>query len=223
MNANIDGDEVVYHDVVDISVAVATPKVIVAGVSITSAGSVLSRSRASLLADSVWARARTAAIGPRHACFAWCGKHGLPGHRADDSRAVHQGAARPFRIARPGHRFHRILTVVSVCDRRRRDYGSARKARDGKLAIEDLAGGTFTISNGGVFGSLMGTPIINMPQSAILGMHAVKDRPVAVNGQVRLAAPQSHPRARGLRLGRACTRAVARACVSMVPRWSFGR
>ena len=63
--------------------------------------------------------------------------------------------------------------------------GLFHQARDGKLAIEDMAGGTFTISNGGVFGSLMGTPIINMPQSAILGMHATKDRPVVVNGQVR--------------------------------------
>jgi len=58
------------------------------------------------------------------------------------------------------------------------------KARDNKIALEDLAGGTFTVSNGGVFGSLMGTPIINSPQSAILGMHAIKDRPIAVNGQV---------------------------------------
>jgi len=49
-----------------------------------------------------------------------------------------------------------------------------------------MAGGTFTISNGGVFGSLYGTPIINLPQSAILGMHAIKDRPVAINGKVRL-------------------------------------
>ncbi|EEB98115.1 hypothetical protein MPER_02434, partial [Moniliophthora perniciosa FA553] len=57
-------------------------------------------------------------------------------------------------------------------------------ARDGKLTLEDMAGGTFTISNGGVFGSLYGTPIINLPQSAVLGMHAIKDRPVAVNGQV---------------------------------------
>lgn len=61
-------------------------------------------------------------------------------------------------------------------------YGE--KARDGMITIEDMAGGTFTISNGGVFGSLMGTPIINMPQSAILGMHAIKERPVVVNGQV---------------------------------------
>eukprot|EP00795_Rhopilema_esculentum_P003055 gene3055-1338_t len=58
------------------------------------------------------------------------------------------------------------------------------KARTGDLAIEDMDGGTFTISNGGVFGSLMGTPIINPPQSAILGLHAINDKPVAVNGQV---------------------------------------
>jgi len=60
------------------------------------------------------------------------------------------------------------------------------KARDGKLAIEDMEGGTFTISNGGVFGSLYGTPIINPPQSAILGMHAIVDRPVALNGKVEI-------------------------------------
>ncbi|KAM7210824.1 hypothetical protein V8F06_013784 [Rhypophila decipiens] len=59
-----------------------------------------------------------------------------------------------------------------------------KKARDGKLTIEDMAGGTFTISNGGVFGSLMGTPIINLPQTAVLGLHAIKERPVVVNGQV---------------------------------------
>ncbi|KAI1130207.1 dihydrolipoamide succinyltransferase [Nemania abortiva] len=61
-----------------------------------------------------------------------------------------------------------------------------KKARDGKLTIEDMAGGTFTISNGGVFGSLMGTPIINLPQSAVLGLHAIKDRAVAVNGKVEI-------------------------------------
>ena len=59
-----------------------------------------------------------------------------------------------------------------------------KKARDGALAIEDLQGGTFTISNGGVYGSLMSTPILNAPQSGILGMHKIQDRPVAVNGQV---------------------------------------
>ncbi|KAK6453817.1 putative dihydrolipoyllysine-residue succinyltransferase component of 2-oxoglutarate dehydrogenase complex mitochondrial precursor [Scheffersomyces xylosifermentans] len=59
-----------------------------------------------------------------------------------------------------------------------------KKARDGKLTLEDMTGGTFTISNGGVFGSLYGTPIINMPQTAVLGLHGVKQRPVTVNGQV---------------------------------------
>ncbi len=62
----------------------------------------------------------------------------------------------------------------------------ALKARDGKLALDDLLGGTFTISNGGVFGSLMSTPIINPPQSAILGMHKVQERPVAVAGAVEI-------------------------------------
>lgn len=66
-----------------------------------------------------------------------------------------------------------------------------RKARDGALSIDEMAGGTFTISNGGVFGSLMGTPIINPPQSAILGMHATKMRPAVVNGQV-LARPMMY-------------------------------
>jgi 2-oxoglutarate dehydrogenase E2 component (dihydrolipoamide succinyltransferase) len=60
----------------------------------------------------------------------------------------------------------------------------ARKAREGALAIEDLTGGTFTITNGGVFGSLMSTPIVNAPQSAILGMHKIQERPVVVDGQV---------------------------------------
>jgi 2-oxoglutarate dehydrogenase E2 component (dihydrolipoamide succinyltransferase) len=59
-----------------------------------------------------------------------------------------------------------------------------RKARDGALALDDLQGGTFTISNGGVYGSLMSTPILNQPQSGILGMHKIQDRPMAVNGQV---------------------------------------
>jgi 2-oxoglutarate dehydrogenase E2 component (dihydrolipoamide succinyltransferase) len=60
----------------------------------------------------------------------------------------------------------------------------ATKARENKLTIEEMTGGTFTITNGGVFGSLMSTPIINIPQSAILGMHKIQERPIAVNGQV---------------------------------------
>jgi len=62
----------------------------------------------------------------------------------------------------------------------------AKKARNGTIAMEDFVGGTFSISNGGVFGSMMGTPIVNPPQTAILGMHAIKDRPVAINGQVEI-------------------------------------
>ncbi len=62
----------------------------------------------------------------------------------------------------------------------------ASKARDGKITLEELTGGTFSITNGGTFGSMMSTPILNMPQSAILGMHAITDRPMAVNGQVEI-------------------------------------
>jgi len=62
------------------------------------------------------------------------------------------------------------------------DFG--QRAKEGKLKIEELTGGTFSITNGGVFGSMLSTPIINPPQSAILGVHAIKERPVAINGQV---------------------------------------
>jgi 2-oxoglutarate dehydrogenase E2 component (dihydrolipoamide succinyltransferase) len=62
--------------------------------------------------------------------------------------------------------------------------GYSEKARDGKLSIDEMQGGTFTISNGGVFGSLLSTPILNAPQTAILGMHSIQDRPVARDGQV---------------------------------------
>lgn len=65
-----------------------------------------------------------------------------------------------------------------------RNFGE--KARDGKLAIEEMTGGTFTISNGGVFGSLLSTPILNPPQTAILGMHKIQERPMAVSGEVRV-------------------------------------
>ena len=64
------------------------------------------------------------------------------------------------------------------------EYGT--KAKDGKLAIEDMTGGTFTITNGGIFGSLISTPILNPPQTAILGMHKIQERPMAVNGKVEI-------------------------------------
>ena len=73
---------------------------------------------------------------------------------------------------------------MGFADVERAIRGYAGKARDGKLTLDDMQGGTFTITNGGVYGSLMSTPIINPPQSGILGMHAIKERPVALNGQV---------------------------------------
>ena len=83
-----------------------------------------------------------------------------------------------------------VVPVVRDCDQKSlaqiekeiADLG--RRARDGTLKIEEMQGGTFTISNGGVYGSLMSTPILNAPQSGILGMHKIEERPVAVNGQV---------------------------------------
>ncbi|UQZ11150.1 2-oxoglutarate dehydrogenase complex dihydrolipoyllysine-residue succinyltransferase [Providencia stuartii] len=80
----------------------------------------------------------------------------------------------------------RDVDAMSMADIEKTIKELAVKGRDGKLTVEDLTGGNFTITNGGVFGSLMSTPIINPPQSAILGMHAIKDRPMAVNGKVEI-------------------------------------
>ena len=111
VNAYIDGDQIIYHDYADISIAVSTPR----GLTVPVMRNVESMSMADV-----------------------------------------------------------EKTVVML----------AGKARDSKLTADDLQGGTFTITNGGVFGSLMSTPIINIPQSAILGMHKIQDRPMAINGQV---------------------------------------
>ena len=78
----------------------------------------------------------------------------------------------------------RDCDTMSLADIEKNIRHLALKGRDGKLSIEDLTGGNFTVTNGGVFGSLMSTPIINPPQSAILGMHKIQDRPMAVDGQV---------------------------------------
>ena len=78
----------------------------------------------------------------------------------------------------------RDVDTLGMADIEKKIKELAIKGRDGKLKVEELTGGNFTVTNGGVFGSLMSTPIINPPQSAILGMHAIKDRPMAVNGQV---------------------------------------
>lgn len=85
-----------------------------------------------------------------------------------------------------------VVPVVRNCERmnyadiEKAIFELGEKARTGSLAIEDMDGGTFTISNGGVFGSMFGTPIINPPQSAILGMHAIFERPVAINGKIEI-------------------------------------
>ena len=80
----------------------------------------------------------------------------------------------------------RDVDLQSYADIEKNIGGFAVKAREGKITLEDLTGGTFSITNGGTFGSLLSTPIVNMPQSAILGMHATKERPVVVNGQVEV-------------------------------------
>lgn len=111
VNAQLDGEEVVFHDFVDISIAVSTPKGLVTPVL-------------------------------------------------------------------------RDVETLDLSQIEKGIKGLAIKGRDGKIGMADLEGGTFTISNGGVFGSLQSTPIINAPQTAILGMHAIQDRPVARNGEV---------------------------------------
>lgn len=111
VNAYIDGDEIIYHDYCDISIAVSAPKGLV-----------------------------------------------VPVIRNAES--------------------------LSMAEIEKKVVELAGKARDNKLSMEEMQGGTFTITNGGVFGSLMSTPIINIPQSAILGMHKIQERPMAINGQV---------------------------------------
>lgn len=113
VNASIDGDDLVYHNYFDVSIAVSTPRGLVTPVL-------------------------------------------------------------------------RDTDTMSLADIERAVRELAIKGRDGKLTVEDMTGGNFTVTNGGVFGSLMSTPILNLPQSAILGMHAIKDRPMAVNGEVEI-------------------------------------
>jgi len=111
VNAFIDGDDLVFHDYVDISIAISTPNGLV--------------------------------VPP---------VHNVESLRFDEIE----------------------IKIKDLAD----------KARLGKLSLEEMSGGTFTITNGGVFGSLVSTPIINEPQSAILGMHNIQDRPVVINGQI---------------------------------------
>jgi 2-oxoglutarate dehydrogenase E2 component (dihydrolipoamide succinyltransferase) len=78
----------------------------------------------------------------------------------------------------------RSCDTLGMADIEKAIADAAKRARDGKITLADLDGGVFTITNGGIFGSMLSTPIINSPQSAILGLHAINDRPVAVSGQV---------------------------------------
>jgi 2-oxoglutarate dehydrogenase E2 component (dihydrolipoamide succinyltransferase) len=78
----------------------------------------------------------------------------------------------------------RNADLMSIADIEKQIAEFGKKAKDGKITLEELTGGTFSISNGGVFGSMLSTPIINPPQSAILGVHATKERPVVENGQI---------------------------------------
>ena len=78
----------------------------------------------------------------------------------------------------------RDVEAMTLADIEKGIVQLATQAKDGKLTLEDMQGGTFTITNGGIFGSLLSTPILNQPQTAILGMHKIQDRPVAENGQV---------------------------------------
>jgi 2-oxoglutarate dehydrogenase E2 component (dihydrolipoamide succinyltransferase) len=111
VNASLEGDEIVYHNYLDLSVAVSAPKGLV-----------------------------------------------VPVVRNADSMS-----------------FAEIEKAIA-------DFG--KRAKEGTLSVEDMTGGTFTVSNGGVFGSLLSTPIVNPPQSAVLGMHRIEERPVAKDGQV---------------------------------------
>jgi 2-oxoglutarate dehydrogenase E2 component (dihydrolipoamide succinyltransferase) len=113
VNASIDGDEMLYSDFCDVSIAVSTPKGLV-----------------------------------------------VPVIRNAESMSFHQ--------------IEKEIMSLAI------------KARDGKLSIEEMTGGTFTITNGGTFGSMLSTPIINAPQSDILGMHNIVERPMAVNGEVQI-------------------------------------
>ena len=113
VNAQIDENEVIYHDFVDISIAISTPNGLV--------------------------------VPPVH-----------------NVESLH---------------FAEIETKIKAL---------AVKARDGKLTLDEMTGGTFTITNGGIFGSMMSTPILNLPQSAILGMHTIKKRPIAVDGEIQI-------------------------------------
>ncbi len=118
-------------------------------------------------------------------------KHGIVNASVDGNDVIYHGYADiSIAVATDKGLVTPVLRNVenmSFADIEAAIAGYAKQAREGGLKLEDLQGGTFTITNGGTFGSLMSTPIVNPPQSAILGMHAIKERPIAENGQVVIA------------------------------------
>jgi 2-oxoglutarate dehydrogenase E2 component (dihydrolipoamide succinyltransferase) len=80
----------------------------------------------------------------------------------------------------------RDVEKLSIAEIEKAIAALGKRARDGQLTLQELQGGTFTITNGGIYGSLMSTPILNAPQSGILGMHKIQDRPIAVGGKVEI-------------------------------------
>jgi 2-oxoglutarate dehydrogenase E2 component (dihydrolipoamide succinyltransferase) len=118
-------------------------------------------------------------------------KHGIVNASVDGNDVIYHGYADiSIAVATEKGLVTPVLRNVenmSFADIEAAIAGYAKQAREGGLKLEDLQGGTFTITNGGTFGSLMSTPIVNPPQSAILGMHAIKERPIAENGQVVIA------------------------------------
>jgi 2-oxoglutarate dehydrogenase E2 component (dihydrolipoamide succinyltransferase) len=118
-------------------------------------------------------------------------KHGIVNASVDGTEVIYHGYADiSIAVATEKGLVTPVLRNVenmSFADIEGAIAGYAKQAREGGLKLEDLQGGTFTITNGGTFGSLMSTPIVNPPQSAILGMHAIKERPIAENGQVVIA------------------------------------
>ena len=104
---------------------------------------------------------------------------GITGHR--DYVDISVAVATPTGLVVP---VVRDCDVLSFADIEKTIGDCAARARNGKLTLEEMQGGTFTITNGGVFGSLMSTPIINIPQSAILGMHKIEERPIVIDKQI---------------------------------------
>ncbi|KEZ43619.1 Dihydrolipoyllysine-residue (2-methylpropanoyl)transferase [Scedosporium apiospermum] len=175
VNASIEGpnsgDTIVYRDYVDISVAVATEKGLVTPVV-----------RNAEAMDIVTIEQSIAELGKK----ARDGKLTIE-DMAGGTFTISNGGVFGSLMGTPIINLPQtaVLGLHAIKERAVAVNGKV-EARDGKLTIEDMAGGTFTISNGGVFGSLMGTPIINLPQTAVLGLHAIKERAVAVNGKVEV-------------------------------------